>query len=744
MDRLLFGALTGTIAAFLLLVAGAVPGYCLDVNAYDILSPGANNLKNFGYSVVDGTDLDLDSITDFIICGYYEGTSGQNKQGRCYAFSGADLAEILDFGNPTPQSYNVTAAFLNVDEDLEGYVDVIMGGELKANGRIPLVGEGYVFFLGLNKKGDLDVIGTQTVSSPYAAENAQFGHSVVSFSDMVAFGAPGLGKVFVYRKGGGLLNFLCEVPAQADGLGHDMAVADGKLIVGAPGVGQVYLFDTANVCQDTGSAWAATAQPGLGKLVASLGNVDGGGGEDFAVGTHDGYGPGVGQIFTYDIETGVDLLPAFSGNKVAGVGTWDCDDKLDLAVGRSYFNQGTYSHAPVAIISGADGSPLYTLENPVPVSTDGFGYAFAVGGEIDGDGEADIVVGAPGRENRRGHAFAFAGRPVQTDSDGDGIPDACDTCPGISNPGLAQIDHDGDGFGLGCDPCPNDPEDLCHEAADGAVAITSEPVVLKTSETEVPFEMTVEANECMRALPLDCTRLGIVLYDPDTGDQLIPTFRYSPAPTQDDVDYLFEGSGEAVFASCDLREYFHIDVLKSKEPGAPTTYQGEACFTDMVPFPDFDCENVPAPSGGTVDCCRWMGSICAPFSVTVVTPLEVDIDFKPTTTVNAVNLGSNGEVPVGILSSSSNPAFYPSAVDPWSVNLEGNTVSVTGNGDAKANLKHLDGDGVLDMEIHLVTEGLRTTDGYELFILEGRTDPAKDPGGTSIHFIGTDLLKVTP
>jgi hypothetical protein len=69
---------------------------------------------------------------------------------------------------------------------------------------------------------------------------------------------------------------------------------------------------------------------------------------------------------------------------------------------------------------------------------------------------------------------------------------------------------------------------------------------------------------------------------------------------------------------------------------------------------------------------------------------------------------------------------------------------VTGNGDAKANLKHLNGDGVLDMEIHLVTEGLRTTDGYELFILEGRTDPAKDPGGTSIHFIGTDLLKVTP
>ena len=36
------------------------------------------------------------------------------------------------------------------------------------------------------------------------------------------------------------------------------------------------------------------------------------------------------------------------------------------------------------------------------------------------------------------------------DEDGDGIPDACDDCPGIPDP--AQPDHDNDGVGDACDP----------------------------------------------------------------------------------------------------------------------------------------------------------------------------------------------------------------------------------------------------------------------------------------------------
>lgn len=41
----------------------------------------------------------------------------------------------------------------------------------------------------------------------------------------------------------------------------------------------------------------------------------------------------------------------------------------------------------------------------------------------------------------------------ENDTDGDGIPDAVDNCPAVSNPG--QEDTDGDGVGDVCDSCPN-------------------------------------------------------------------------------------------------------------------------------------------------------------------------------------------------------------------------------------------------------------------------------------------------
>ncbi|MFQ5413694.1 MAG: thrombospondin type 3 repeat-containing protein [Phycisphaerae bacterium] len=41
------------------------------------------------------------------------------------------------------------------------------------------------------------------------------------------------------------------------------------------------------------------------------------------------------------------------------------------------------------------------------------------------------------------------------DTDGDGVPDAADTCPTVPDPD--QSDLDGDGIGDACDNCPDDP-----------------------------------------------------------------------------------------------------------------------------------------------------------------------------------------------------------------------------------------------------------------------------------------------
>ncbi|MEE8148975.1 MAG: thrombospondin type 3 repeat-containing protein, partial [candidate division Zixibacteria bacterium] len=62
--------------------------------------------------------------------------------------------------------------------------------------------------------------------------------------------------------------------------------------------------------------------------------------------------------------------------------------------------------------------------------------------DIDGDGVADACDGCPNNAN-----------PAQTDSDSDGIQDSCDNCPFSSN--VTQDDSDSDGVGDDCDNCPD-------------------------------------------------------------------------------------------------------------------------------------------------------------------------------------------------------------------------------------------------------------------------------------------------
>ncbi len=60
--------------------------------------------------------------------------------------------------------------------------------------------------------------------------------------------------------------------------------------------------------------------------------------------------------------------------------------------------------------------------------------------DSDGDGVIDSCDLCPGFDDA-------------LDTDGDGVPDGCDICPGFDD----AIDADGDGIPDGCDNCPNDP-----------------------------------------------------------------------------------------------------------------------------------------------------------------------------------------------------------------------------------------------------------------------------------------------
>jgi hypothetical protein len=121
-------------------------------------------------------------------------------------------------------------------------------------------------------------------------------------------------------------------------------------------------------------------------------------------------------------------------------------------------------------------------------------------------------------------------------------------------------------------------------------------------------------------------------------------------------------------------------------------------------------------------------------SVTLLGGTFVRIDIRPGAFPNTINLGSNGVVPVAILST---PTFDARTVDPQTVTLAGASVRLRGKGTPVASVQDADKDGRLDLVVQVSTEALQLTAGDTLAVLEGAT-----VGGSQI--IGSDSIRVVP
>jgi uncharacterized delta-60 repeat protein len=113
-------------------------------------------------------------------------------------------------------------------------------------------------------------------------------------------------------------------------------------------------------------------------------------------------------------------------------------------------------------------------------------------------------------------------------------------------------------------------------------------------------------------------------------------------------------------------------------------------------------------------------------------PVLVQIDIKPGTYPNTINLGSNGSVPVAILGS---PSFNATTVDPLTVRLAGATVRLRGNGTPQASVQDVNGDGRLDLVVHVATQALELTSGDVQAVLRGGTY-------SGLPILGTDTVRV--
>jgi len=135
----------------------------------------------------------------------------------------------------------------------------------------------------------------------------------------------------------------------------------------------------------------------LGRTVAGIGDVNGDGYDDLAAaGFRDlvriHLGPG-GALLRTHTDTGTRAA-------VAGVGDMDRDGYADYVIGWPQDStQGTWT-GRATVFSGRDGAPIHTVYGETPqqgnLTGDHLGLSVSGAGDVNGDGVADFLAGAPG------------------------------------------------------------------------------------------------------------------------------------------------------------------------------------------------------------------------------------------------------------------------------------------------------------------------------------------------------------
>src|SRR5262245_35968876 len=182
-----------------------------------------------------------------------------------------------------------------------------------------------------------------------------------------------------------------------------------EFVVGAPGntaggprAGKAFVYsgrDGALLHTVIGAPFNA-----LGSGVCEAGDVDADGVPDYAVsgtGTRGAPFPQRGRLLVISGATHAVLLdragPAhlsFFGYDINAAGDLNQDGHADVIVGAPFHSLAGQFSGSIHIISGADGSTLLVQAGPEPLSL--FGSAVSKVGDQTGDGKADYAVGAFG------------------------------------------------------------------------------------------------------------------------------------------------------------------------------------------------------------------------------------------------------------------------------------------------------------------------------------------------------------
>jgi len=358
----------------------------------------------FGWIARDIGDVDGDGADDVV-------TSAPTRQiggtpaGRIYAYSSRS-GRLLWSADGRADDQVGTGVERAGDTNRDGVPDVVAGA--------PGGGRAYVY-----SGRDGKVLRTFEAENP---KDDAFGRHASGTGDVdhdgyadVIVGAPGngaggagAGRAYVYSGKTGRTILTLTGERAGDGFGSTVAGwADGSrrfLIVGAPAAGpskhgRTYVYDTLSAkpkfvieADDTGRA--------LGMMFVSvLGDVDGDRVPDIYASdwANAALGDRTGRIYVHSGKTGRRLMTLTGetagegfGIGPATAGDVDGDGRADLIVGAWQYAGAAVSGGRATLYSGKDGRPLKTWTCKVPGDTFGFD---AVGmGDVDRDGIIDLLV----------------------------------------------------------------------------------------------------------------------------------------------------------------------------------------------------------------------------------------------------------------------------------------------------------------------------------------------------------------
>ena len=444
-----------------------------------------------GNAVATAGDVDGDGFSDVIVSipGH---SNGQSFEGQASVFRGSGnpptTGTLWKFapGNASRTGDSIATADVNAD----GRADIIIGAPLYDNG---LTDQGAVFVFDTPQSvASTPTVATATRSYFGASANAHLGQSVAragdvnndGFEDVVA-GAPGIDHVYLFLGGSGGLPATASQdiagPASGTLFGQSVAGAgdvngDGfaDFLVGAPndetssgladeGIVRLYVGSASGAVLGTWTTHSGQAGAHMGAVVSGAGDVNRDGYSDVLVSApqftvpsgsiritaglvelFQGI-PGVGLVSTplFTLQGGGSLSNSTSyGADLGSLGDVDADGLSDFWVQTMVFHLGSGTTTSVQVYHGQ------VSGTPVLLTT--FSGLTAAGGDINGDGLTDVIVGNSSALTVQGYAgplssttpiwsltgpasSEFGGHIATGDVNGDGVADVLVGAPGFNS-----------------------------------------------------------------------------------------------------------------------------------------------------------------------------------------------------------------------------------------------------------------------------------------------------------------------